>query len=130
MEKYWHAYTPDQIVIVRDICSMLCKAYPIEFILGHEEISPMRKVDPGPAFPLDEMRDAIFHETEDDGPDEFKTKEGKVKAELLNLRLAPSSGAIIQKLPKETKVKILDENSGWYKVETSQIGWVKKEYIE
>jgi N-acetylmuramoyl-L-alanine amidase len=130
MEKYWHAYTPDQIVIVRDICSVLCKAYPIKFILGHEEISPLRKVDPGPAFPLDEMRDAIFNDTADDGPDEFKVKDGKVKAELLNLRSAPTTGPIIQKLPKETKVKILDEDSGWYKVEALQVGWVKKEFIE
>ena len=57
---YWHRYTEDQIEIVEDICVLLVREYNVRLILGHEEISPGRKIDPGPAFPLDEMRDRVL----------------------------------------------------------------------
>ena len=57
---HWHRYTEDQIQIVEDMCVLLAKEYNIRLILGHEEVSPGRKIDPGPAFPLDEMRDRVF----------------------------------------------------------------------
>jgi len=67
--SYWHRYTNEQIAIVRDICSLLVDTYPISSILGHEEIAPGRKVDPGPAFPLDELREVVLHPNKaDEGP--------------------------------------------------------------
>ena len=59
--KYWHAYTDKQIAAVEEICRVLADAYPIKDILGHEEISPNRKIDPGPAFPLDKLRRIILN---------------------------------------------------------------------
>ena len=53
---YWHRYAEVQFEVVETICAALIAAYGIHYILGHEEIAPDRKVDPGPAFPLDEMR--------------------------------------------------------------------------
>ena len=56
LHSYWHRYPQVQLQAVEDTCAELIAAYGIRHILGHEEIAPDRKVDPGPAFPLDEMR--------------------------------------------------------------------------
>ena len=68
--RYWHRYTEEQIQVTEQICSALIKTYGIKEILGHEEISPGRKIDPGPAFPLDVLRNHLLgddreQETED-----------------------------------------------------------------
>jgi N-acetylmuramoyl-L-alanine amidase len=55
-ETYWHKYTDEQIATTKKLCQDLMELYPITQILGHEEISPGRKTDPGPAFPLDDFR--------------------------------------------------------------------------
>jgi N-acetylmuramoyl-L-alanine amidase len=64
VEKFWHVYPSAQIQIVRQVCNLLCNTYVIRSILGHEEISPGRKIDPGPAFPLDELRNLILSRDE------------------------------------------------------------------
>ena len=56
---FWHLYTAKQVETVRAICHLLMQHYPIKHILGHEEVSPGRKIDPGPAFPLDNLRDDL-----------------------------------------------------------------------
>ena len=58
----WIGYTPDQIKAVAEICKALAKQYAIEDITTHWAISPKRKVDPGPLFPLEEVRAAVFPE--------------------------------------------------------------------
>ena len=58
--RYWHRYTEWQIEACQQICELLIEKYNIKTILGHEEISPKRKIDPGPAFPLDKFREKIF----------------------------------------------------------------------
>ena len=55
--KYWQTYTKEQISAAYELCAAIIKEYPeIKYILGHEEIAPGRKSDPGPAFPLDKFR--------------------------------------------------------------------------
>lgn len=55
-ERYWHKYTNIQLNVCKKICLLLIKNYKISEILGNYEISPKRKQDPGPAFPLEEFR--------------------------------------------------------------------------
>ncbi len=57
--SYWHRYTGEQLAVVETVCAALLQRYGIQYILGHEEIAPSRKVDPGPAFPLDSMRSRL-----------------------------------------------------------------------
>ena len=45
---------------------MLINTYNINYILGHEEISPGRKVDPGPAFPLENLRQKLLESRDND----------------------------------------------------------------
>ena len=56
--KGWYNYTNEQLVAIESILPTLIKKYKTIDLLGHEEISPGRKQDPGPAFWdfLDKMR--------------------------------------------------------------------------
>lgn len=60
-ERGWHAYSSAQIQTAYEICEALIDAYPtIEDVLGHDDIAPTRKIDPGPAFPMDSFRSWLF----------------------------------------------------------------------
>ena len=57
---FWHVFPTAQIDLVERLCALLLATYPIDHILGHEEIAPQRKIDPGPAFPLDRLRGRLI----------------------------------------------------------------------
>ena len=54
----WELYPTAQL----DACETLSKAlvarYNLDDVIGHDDIAPNRKVDPGPAFPMLELRTA------------------------------------------------------------------------
>jgi N-acetylmuramoyl-L-alanine amidase len=134
--SYWQAFSETQITLVHEICALLIKRYGIQSILGHEEIAPGRKTDPGPAFPLDKLRDHLLHSDrsqEDEDEAVVATQEtGFVTASSLNLRSAasPDSPVVAAPLARGTAVEILDERNGWYEVDVRTRGWVKKDYID
>ncbi len=130
----WHRYTEEQITAVFDLCKALIKKHEIRYILGHEEISPGRKIDPGPAFPLDKLRDNLLYNdrmNEEDPGDEDVVK-GVVNASSLNIRSGPGANhkTIANPLSRNTEVVILDERNGWYQVESKVNGWVSKKFIK
>ena len=53
----WEQYTAAQIATGKELARVLCERYNLDAILGHDDIAPRRKVDPGPAFPMAEMRE-------------------------------------------------------------------------
>lgn len=55
-EGYWLAYSDAQVAAVRELCAGICAAYGIKDILTHWLISPGRKVDTNPLFPLEQLR--------------------------------------------------------------------------
>ncbi|TKJ40365.1 N-acetylmuramoyl-L-alanine amidase [candidate division LCP-89 bacterium B3_LCP] len=133
--EYWHAYSEEQITIAIDICFLLMERYGITTILGHEEISPGRKWDPGPAFPLDKIREIILlrDRAEDEGAEAgYVGSIGKVTASKLNIRSTPSlySTTVAPPLMQNSLVEILRESDGWYEVLNKTQGWVKKEYVK
>ena len=132
---YWHRYSEEQIQAVFEICSELVDVYKIKMILGHEEISPGRKVDPGPAFPLDKLRERILMRDrymEDEIAVPLLRNVGMVQASKLNIRSEPllSASTVAPPLLKGTIVNILQEKLGWYEVKVETRGWVKKEFIK
>ncbi len=131
--KYWHVFTAEQIETVRQLCAELIEAYPnIKQILGHEEISPARKIDPGPAFPLDKLREQLLgSDRRSDGAAESPDT-GRVVSQSLNIRNTPETDGMLvaQPLPKGTLVSIVDERNGWYKVRTTVEGWVFGKYLD
>ncbi|WP_291319735.1 N-acetylmuramoyl-L-alanine amidase [Desulfonatronospira sp.] len=132
--SYWERFTVEQIEAVFNLCKALKKRYDIVHILGHEEISPGRKSDPGPAFPLDKLRDNILYAQRKD-EDELMDKtpgKGIVKASALNIRSGPSvnTRTIAEPLSRNTELKILDEQNGWYQVKVEISGWVSGDFVE
>ena len=128
---YWHAYTEKQIETCQLVCELLIAQYGIITIVGHEEIAPRRKRDPGPAFPLDKFRERLFQQNRSDEPED-NNKQGVVTAASLNIRSDAGTAfdTIAQPLAEGTKVKVLEEKNGWYKVETKVTGWVGKAFIK
>jgi N-acetyl-anhydromuramyl-L-alanine amidase AmpD len=50
--QWWEPYQEKQMAVLEDLTRWLLKAFPkIHCVVGHEQIAPSRKVDPGPAFP-------------------------------------------------------------------------------
>lgn len=131
IERFWHVYTEKQIECVEALCEELIKKYPtITQILGHEEIAQGRKQDPGPAFPLDKLRQMIFQDRDADAPN-YDDMEGYVDVPKLNIRELPSvnSDTVTDPLLKDTKVKILQKQNGWYQVKAEIEGWVSADYV-
>ncbi len=58
--RAWHKYTAGQIDAVVEVCKVLADNYPIVAILGHDDISPGRKWDPGPSFPIEDVNSRVF----------------------------------------------------------------------
>jgi N-acetylmuramoyl-L-alanine amidase len=58
---YWLPYTPQQVAAVTALCQALVAAYPsIKDIATHWIISPGRKIDTNPLFPLKQVQAAVF----------------------------------------------------------------------
>ena len=131
-ERYWHIFKEEQIAKVKEACEMLVETYGIKDILGHEEIAPGRKTDPGPAFPLDKMRDTIFNDRKENLTNQTELAKGIVMADELNIREKPTatSNKVNSPLPQGAKVEILDEKGDWLYVSTEVKGWVHASYIE
>ena len=56
--KVWEVYPKAQLRSVFGLVSLLMKKYDLHDITGHDCISSWRKADPGPAFPMLELRKA------------------------------------------------------------------------
>jgi N-acetylmuramoyl-L-alanine amidase len=132
--SYWERFTPEQIDTAFTLCKLLITTYKINKILGHEEISPGRKIDPGPAFPLDKLRDKLLYANRRD-EDEIQGKDlakGIVRASALNIRSGPSvhNQTIALPLSRNTELEILDHQNGWYQVKVDITGWVSGDFVE
>ncbi|MGL4600163.1 MAG: N-acetylmuramoyl-L-alanine amidase [Plesiomonas sp.] len=58
--RYWYAFDPDQIKTVIAVSKELANRHGIkpENVLGHMDIAPGRKSDPGPLFPWEKLAQA------------------------------------------------------------------------
>jgi len=65
--SYWEPYTDEQIEATIKLWSEIVSRYGIkkEFIAGHDQVDPTRKIDPGPLFPYKYIIDAIYNQNKE-----------------------------------------------------------------
>ncbi len=83
--RWWHAYTEAQIQRALELSRLLVSHYNLKDVVGHEDIAPERKRDPGPAFPLEQVRASVM------GRAEEERERYTVTASSLNIRSGPGS---------------------------------------
>ena len=57
---WWHIYTEIQLKTLKEVCLILIDHYKFKQIVGHSEISLSGKIDPGPAFPMNDFKSLII----------------------------------------------------------------------
>ena len=131
-ERGWEAYPEAQITVARQIALVLTTKYGLEEVVGHQDIAPGRKLDPGPAFPLEGMAALARGRAEDEGD------LASVTASRLNIRVGPGTEfdtLPVAPLPQGTLVKGLAQADGWQYVEVldekgeAHRGWVVSRYL-
>jgi len=80
----WHKFTHAQIVRCKEVAAELVKTYNLEAILGHDDISPARKNDPGPLFPMDEVRAYCYEKKTDSVTIELDKNAARALRDRLN----------------------------------------------
>ncbi|ANQ84965.1 N-acetylmuramoyl-L-alanine amidase [Azoarcus olearius] len=128
--QYWHAFTPEQLETCEALVEVLFDAYALSDVLGHDDIAPTRKVDPGPAFPMDRIKSRAVGRDSD-----IEMVEAVyVAVPRLNIREGAGTGyrPVREPLTKHTRLVVIQRSGGWINVEVDgpgQVkGWVWGEY--
>ena len=127
-ETAWHAYTEKQLSMLLELSKLLVSRYRLKDVVGHDDIAPGRKVDPGPAFPMNSFRSALF------GRGNVSSADYVVSVPALNLRSGPGTEfPVLTTLRAQTRLCLLEMRSLWAKVvllEGSQAeGWVRNSFV-
>lgn len=129
----WHLYTPAQLEATLLVGQALVEKYGLKGVAGHDDIAPGRKSDPGPAFPMANIRSRLFGRADDTAPLHAATTH-------LNIRTGPGIDQPrldLSPLQPDTELRIIDERGPWRLVTlvhpdaaTGDIeGWVHGAYL-
>ena len=112
----WETYDEAQFMATVAASQAIVAEYGIkpEDVVGHDDISPGRKSDPGPAFDMDKFRALVFGRDEDDWDDMHY----KVRANSgLNMRTgAGTHFEVIKTLDDNTVVNVIERHDVWWLV--------------
>jgi N-acetylmuramoyl-L-alanine amidase len=130
----WHVYPAEQLDVLFEVCAALAEQYSLRDVMGHDDIAPGRKADPGPAFPMESLRTRLFGRADDGEPDRFVT------TTELNVRIGPGTEhacVIVKPLPVGARVEVLSVEGSWRRVDVLDAiddardiqGWVHGRYL-
>ncbi len=132
VERGWHTYTEEQLAASLEAAEVIVNHYHLTDVLGHDDIAPERKTDPGPAFPMESVRGILLGRADDD----FELFETTT---VLNIREGP--GGQFAKLDgsplaKATRLRSEVRDGSWHHVEVLDqngdpvmTGWVHGNFI-
>jgi N-acetylmuramoyl-L-alanine amidase len=130
--RYWETYNEKQLLALTEATRAILDAYPsIREIVGHDDIAPKRKVDPGPAFPMSRFTGLA------DGRDNKTVETRTVVASALNVRAGMGTQFdIVGHLTNGEKVDVIYDAPGpWAQVKgrgtdgVPVLGWVADQYL-
>ncbi|WP_158827466.1 N-acetylmuramoyl-L-alanine amidase [Mucilaginibacter lacusdianchii] len=108
---FWHIFPDAQLQALYKLCKELFNTYHLITAIGHDDISPARKPDPGPAFPWNEFKKQVFGSVNNTG------KVYVVNTDGTNFRNGSSTNSpIIKKLGAGYEVGLIETNGQWCKV--------------
>jgi N-acetylmuramoyl-L-alanine amidase len=132
VERGWHRYPEAQLEAALSAAEALVAHYGLRDVLGHDDIAPERKQDPGPAFPMAHFQGALIGRG-DDGFDLYETTAS------LNVREGPGTGfgkLAGSPVPKGTRVESELREGSWHHVEVldadgapDMTGWVHGNFL-
>lgn len=128
----WQVYADPQLRVATEIAALLVKTYSLKDVVGHDEIAPHRKSDPGPAFPMASFRSRAMGRKMT-APAQFITTTAVNIRSGAGTQFAP----VAEALPKNTPVDILKRAGNWSLVDvTGPVngindleGWVFSKYL-
>ena len=128
----WQTYTEIQMQTAFEIGTQLAKTYNLKDVLGHEDIAPHRKSDPGPAFPMGSFRSRVMGRKENEA-EVFKT----IAAVNIRSGAGTQFAPVTKELPKNTAVNVLKRDGNWSFVEVlDQVhglndleGWIFSKFL-
>lgn len=132
VSRGWHLYSEAQIQATIDVSRLLIGRYGLLDVVGHDDIAPGRKSDPGPAFPMESFRAQVMGR-QDDRPEVFET--------IANLNIRTGPGVDHEKLSasplaRGTGLKLISRENAWCQVDVLDAsnvaeftGWVHGDYI-
>jgi N-acetylmuramoyl-L-alanine amidase len=128
----WQVYSDIQLQVAAEIAAVLVKAYSLKDVVGHEEIAPHRKSDPGPAFPMGSFRSRAMGR-------KAATATPFLTSTAVNVRSGAGTqfAAVSDPLPKNTTVEILKREGNWSLIDVTDHvhglndieGWVFSKYL-
>lgn len=132
VERGWHDYPEAQMTAALEAAEAIVAHYGLSDVLGHDDVAPGRKKDPGPAFPMESFRARLIGRSAD-AFDLFET------TAALNIREGPDiaydklDGS---PLAKGTRLRSEGRDGVWHEVEVldqdgepTLTGWVHGNYI-
>jgi N-acetylmuramoyl-L-alanine amidase len=109
--RNWFIYPDAQLRALYKLCKALFETYQMVTAVGHDDISPGRKLDPGPAFPWHEFKMNVFGNTNNTG--NIYT----VNTPDTNLRASfTTNSTSLKKLAAGAEVGLIKTNGQWSKV--------------
>jgi N-acetylmuramoyl-L-alanine amidase len=107
----WETFTEQQIGSAVEAARAICSEYGITEVVGHDDIAPGRKSDPGPAWKMDSFLARVFGRADNgDASMIVRSTTG------LNLRTGPGTNfplAQREPLPNGTKVLPQEASGSW-----------------
>lgn len=138
----WTKYPQAQLDAALELAKLLVKEYGLEDVIGHDDIAPGRKQDPGPAFPMESFRAAARQQPAPVDGIATPAPRGltpiarfRVKT-TLNVRSGPSAGnptVAGSPLQPDTVVRGTEDQAGWKRIAaegSSVSGWVSAQFLE
>lgn len=119
-ESYWLKYTDIQLEVCLELTNLLVAHFNMDDVLGHDDIAPGRKSDPGPAFPIEKFKPS--------------PKLGKIKTLKDNVNFRVGAGIeykSIEVIPSGKAVTETLIQGDWSRIEyNNKLGWVNNKYLK
>jgi N-acetylmuramoyl-L-alanine amidase len=140
----WPKYPQAQLDAALELARLLFKEYgSLEDVVGHDDISPGRKQDPGPTFPMESFRASVKGQAAPAAGAATPASAGgsrpiarfRVKS-TLNVRGGPGAeNATVAGSPLQpgTVVRGTQDQNGWKRITaegSSVAGWVSAQFLE